>query len=137
MSNHQEPIIIDTCGWIEWLTDDALCDKYAPWFEQMDAVIVPTSIQFELYKWVCRAKNKQMALEAIGLTKQGKVLPLSTSIALLAADVGAEYKLSFADAIIYASAQVSKAVLITSDDHFEGLPNVVYFSKKRMSEVKK
>ena len=133
MNNHPEPIVIDTCGWIEWLTDDILCEKYAPWFEQMDNVIVPTSIQFELYKWVWRAKNKQMALEAVALTKQGKVLPLSTSIALLAADLGAEYKLSFADAIIYASAQINKAMLITSDDHFEGLPAVIYFSKKRFS----
>ena len=50
MNKHQESIVIDTCGWIEWLTDDVLCDKYTLWFEQMDSVIVPTSIQFELYK---------------------------------------------------------------------------------------
>lgn len=130
MNSHSTLIIVDTCGWIEWLTDDVLCDKYAPYFAQMELVIVPTSIQFELYKWVSRVKNKQLALEAVALTKQGQILPLSTSIALLAADVSAEYKLSFADAIIYASAQISKAILITSDDHFEGLPNVVYFSKK-------
>jgi predicted nucleic acid-binding protein len=130
ITNNPESIIVDTCGWIEWLTDGVLCHQYAPYFERMEVVIVPTSIQFELYKWVCRVKNKQMALEAVALTKQGKVLALSTSIALLAADASAQYKLSFADAIIYASAQINKAVLITSDDHFEGLPDVVYFSKK-------
>ncbi len=46
------------------------------------------------------------------------------------ADLTLEHKLSFADAIIYASAQQSKAPLITSDDHFEGLPEVIYFPKK-------
>lgn len=129
--SHHDTVIIDTCGWIEWLTDGALADKYAPWFERMQSVVVPTSIQFELYKWVCRVKSKQMALEAVALTKQGSVLPLTTSIALVAADVAAEYKLSFADAIIYASAQTNNAMLVSSDDHFEGLPNVTYFSKKR------
>lgn len=130
MNNPLQKVVVDTCGWIEWLTDGVLCDEYVPYFEEITQVIVPTSVQFELYKWVCRVKNKQMALEAVALTKQGIVLPLSTSIALLAADVGAEYKLSFADAIIYASAQANQATLVTSDDHFEGLPDVVYFSKK-------
>jgi predicted nucleic acid-binding protein len=130
MNNLSNAVVVDTGGWIEWLTDDVLCDQYLPYFEQMTEVVVPTSVQFELYKWVCRVKNKQMALEAVALTKQGSVLPLSTSIALQAADFSAEYKLSFADAIIYASAQASKATLVTSDDHFEGLPDVVYFSKK-------
>ncbi len=46
--------LVDTCGWIEWLTDDALSDKYEPYFDQIDRFIVPTSIQFELYKWVLR-----------------------------------------------------------------------------------
>lgn len=55
--------------------------------------------------------------------------PLSTSIALLAADFSIQYKLSFADAIIYATAQFYKATLITSDDHFKDLPKVTYFKK--------
>ena len=58
------------------------------------------------------------------------MIPLSTSIALLSADLAAQYKLSFADAIIYATAQNESANLITSDDHFIDLPEVVYFSKK-------
>ena len=73
--------------------------------------------------------GKQSALESVALTEQGKVIPLSTSIALLAADVARQYKLSFADAIIYAAAQNESAKLITSDDHFIDLPGVIYFKK--------
>ncbi|NOQ36190.1 MAG: PIN domain-containing protein [Methylococcaceae bacterium] len=122
-------ILIDTCGWIEWLTDGELSDKYQGYFKQFNNMIVPTSVQFELYKWVARKESIQLALEAIALTEQTKVIPLSTSIALSAADFSAKYKLSFADAIIYATAQSHKAILITSDDHFENLPNVIYFKK--------
>lgn len=121
-------ILVDTCGWIDWLTNGVLCDQFEPYLNQVDSMIVPTSLQFELYKWVAKRKGIQPALEAIALTEQAKVIPLSTSIALSAADFSAEHKLSFADAIIYATAQFFDAELITSDDHFKGLPDVNYLA---------
>ncbi len=78
-------ILVDTCGWIEWLTDGNLADQYEPCFEDVTQSIVPTSVQFELYKWVARKEGEQRALEAVALTEQALVVPLSTSIALLAA----------------------------------------------------
>ena len=122
-------ILVDTCGWIEWLTNGSLSEQYAPYFGQIESMIVPTSVQYELYKWVTRQAGIQKALEAIALTEQAQVTPLTTSISLLAADLSTEYKLSFADAIIYATAQFHQAELITSDDHFKKLPNVIYFKK--------
>ncbi|MCF6237131.1 MAG: type II toxin-antitoxin system VapC family toxin [Gammaproteobacteria bacterium] len=122
-------ILIDTCGWIEWLTNGALNDQYEPYFNQIEANIVPTSVQFELYKWVVQKRGVQQALEAVALTEQAEVIHLSTSIALSAADLSIEYKLSFADSIIYATAQFHKAELITSDAHFKKLPDVTYFEK--------
>ena len=111
-------VLVDTCGWIEWLTNGQLSDQYEPFFNQVDSMIVPTSVQFELYKWVARVNTIQQALETIALTEQAMVIPLSTTIALSAADFSAEHKLSFADSIIYATSQFHQAMLITSDDHF-------------------
>lgn len=122
--------VVDTCGWIEWLTDGALAKKFAPYLKPVEAVYVPTSVQYELYKWVKREASEEQALEVIALTEQGIVTPLNTAISLAAADFSANYKLSFADAIIYATAQQMSVPLITSDDHFEGLADVEYFSKK-------
>ena len=122
-------ILVDTCGWIEWLTNGSLSEQYEPYFGQIESMIVPTSVQYELYKWVTRQAGIQKALEAIALTEQAQVIPLTTSISLSAADISTEYKLSFADAIIYATAQFHQAELITSDDHFKKLPNVIYFKK--------
>ncbi|WP_417910096.1 type II toxin-antitoxin system VapC family toxin [Candidatus Electronema sp. PJ] len=100
---------------------------------QLKSVIVPTSVQFELYKWTARKRSVQAVLEVAvaAVTEQGKVVPLSTAIALSAADFAAEYSLSFADSVIYATARFHNALLITSDAHFEGLPEVKFFSKKR------
>ena len=49
--------------------------------------------------------------------------------ALAAAELCARYKLSTADAIVYATALGHGADLLTCDRHFEGLPNVVFFPK--------
>jgi predicted nucleic acid-binding protein len=42
----------------------------------------------------------------------------------------AEYSLSFADSIIYATARFHNARLITSDNHFQDLPGVTFFRKR-------
>ena len=123
-------MLVDTCGWIEWLTAGYLVKKYEPFFGHIETMLVPTSVQFELYKWVKREHNVQKALEVIALTEQATVIPLTTGIALSAADFATQNKLSFADAIIYATAQFHEVKLITSDDHFEYLPDVVFFRKK-------
>jgi len=68
-------------------------------------------------------------LEAVALTKQGTIICLSTSLALLVADVALIHRLSFADAIIHATARQTDVLLVVSDDHFEGLPDVSYFKK--------
>ena len=96
-------VVVDTCGWIEWLTDGQLAYSYAPYLGKLK--------------------------EVIGMTEQGLVESLTTSTALLAADLSMLHQLSFADAIIYATATHQQAVLVTSDNHFEGLQAVEYFKK--------
>lgn len=98
-------MLIDTCGWIEWLTDGVLADKFAPYLIDINNLIVPTSIQYELHKWICREQNEELALKIIALTQQAKVISLNESLAILASEVSQKLKLSFADAIIYATAQ--------------------------------
>ncbi|MEB4589462.1 type II toxin-antitoxin system VapC family toxin [Candidatus Thiothrix sp. Deng01] len=121
--------VVDTCGWIEWLADGVLADQFEPWLGDLAAVYMPTAIQFELYKWVKRESGETHALEVAALTEQGIVTPLSTPISLLAADLALQYGLSFADAIIYATAQYRHVTLVTADDHFAELPDVVYYRK--------
>ncbi len=123
------PVLVDTCGWIEWLVDGPLADRFAPHLRALEEVVVPTAIQFELYKWVKRERDEATALEIVGLTEQCHVAPLDTAIALSAADLGLTHNLSFADALIYATARQHGAVLVTADSHFEGLPEVEYYPK--------
>lgn len=123
-------VLVDTCGWIEWLIDGVLAERFRPYLEQTGALIVPTVVQYELYKWVRRELDPARALQVVAWTEQGQVVPLSTALALSAADLAIEHQLAFADAIIYATARQAGVPLITADNHFEGLPEVTYFPKQ-------
>lgn len=123
-------ILVDTCGWIEWLTDGALAQRFEPFMQDPAELLLPTTVQYELYKWVKREVDEHTALDIIALAEGSLVVPLTTDIALVAADLSLQHKLAFADAIIYASARRHGVELATSDDHFQGLPSVLYFPKK-------
>jgi predicted nucleic acid-binding protein len=127
-------ILVDTCGWIEWLTEGALVDSFAPYMKDPADLLVPTTVQYELYKWVKRESDETTAYDTIALADNSFIVPLNTEIALMAADLTLSHKLAFADAVIYASAKKYHAELITSDDHFEGLPDVTYFPIKEPSQ---
>lgn len=124
-------VLVDTCGWIEWLTDGALAEPFRPYLAATGELIVPTVVQFELYKWVRRERDEAQALQVIALTEQSRVVALSTALALFAADLAREHRLAFADALIYATARQNAAQLITADAHFKDLPAVTYFPKQR------
>jgi predicted nucleic acid-binding protein len=56
---------------------------------------------------------------------------LDSDLALEAALIGHEEKLSFADSIIYAVAKRHEATVWTQDEHFSGKSNVRYKAKPK------
>lgn len=121
--------LVDTCGWIEWVVDSVLAETYAPYLTASETLIVPTLVQHELYKWLCRETDQPTALSAIAATQTATVVPLDTSLALRAADVAREYRLAMADAVVYVTARQYRATLVTGDAHFAGLPHVMHYPK--------
>ena len=73
---------------------------------------------------------KPHALDVVGITEACLVRALDTRIALSAADLAIRNKLSMADAIVYATALAVDGQLVTSDAHFKGLPEVLFWPKK-------
>jgi predicted nucleic acid-binding protein len=120
--------VVDTSAWIEWLTGSPLGKKLGKELPDKPHCIVPTIVQLELSKWLMRELGEEQADQAIAYTQKCLVVPLDTSIALLAADLHRHYKLATADAIVYATAQKHGADLLTCDAHFKGLPGAVLFS---------
>lgn len=121
--------LVDTCGWIEWFSDGTLADKFRRFLEETDQLLVPTLVQYELFKWGVREKDESTALDLIAYTETCLTVPLDTNIALFAGDLYDTHRLSMADAVIYASARTYGVDLISSDAHFSALPHVVYWKK--------
>jgi predicted nucleic acid-binding protein len=125
--------VVDTSAWIEWLAGSALGKKLGKEFPDKARCIVPTIVQLELSKWLMREVGEEQADQVIAYTQKCVVVPLDTSIALLAADLLREHKLATADAIVYATARHQGADLLTCDAHFEGLRSTMYFQKTERS----
>ena len=121
--------VVDTSAWIEWLEGSALGKRLGKELPDKSRCIVPTIVQLELSKWLMRELGEERADQVIAYTQKCVVVPLDTTIALLAADLHREHKLATADAIVYATARQQKAELLTCDAHFEGMPEVALFAK--------
>jgi predicted nucleic acid-binding protein len=121
--------VVDTSAWIEWLVDGQLRSEIAPFMPARERCVVPTIVQLELSKWLMRERGEEETDVVIAYTQKCQIWPLDTATALRAAELHRDYKLATADAIVYASALLSGAQLLTCDAHFESLPNVRWIKK--------
>ena len=122
-------LVVDTSAWIEWLIDAPTGPMVEEQLPQQSDWLVPTLVQLELAKWLTREVGENKADEVLAFTQVCRVIVLDTEIALAAADACRAHRLATADAIIFATAQVHDAGLLTCDRHFEGLPGVILVPK--------
>ena len=121
--------VVDTSAWIEWLVDGPLRSQLVALMPPRERCVVPTMVQLELAKWLVRERGEDEADVMIAYTQKCQVWPLDTTTALRAAELHREHKLSTADAIVYASALLAGAQLLTCDAHFKGLAQVRWVQK--------
>jgi predicted nucleic acid-binding protein len=122
-------MLVDSSGWIEFFTDGPLADEYAPYLKHPHNLVTPTIALYEVYKVVKRQRSEEEALAAVAQMGKTKVVPLTDSIALTAADLSLVYHLAMADAIVYATALAEHTTLVTSDADLQHLPDVRYLQK--------
>jgi predicted nucleic acid-binding protein len=96
-----------------------------------EEIVTPTIAIYEVYKVLKRDASEENALLAVAQMLRTNVVPLSETLALEAADASLENSLAMADAIVYATARARRAGLVTTDADLEGLPGVVFLSKRK------
>jgi len=121
--------IVDSSGWLEYFADGPNADRFATPLGNVAELLVPSVTLYEVFKIICRQRGEDAALQAVAMMQQGRVVELSSSIALLAAKLSLDVKTPMADSIILATAQIHAAVLWTQDNDFEGISGVNYFPK--------
>jgi predicted nucleic acid-binding protein len=117
-------VLVDSSGWVEFLGDGPLAEKFAPYFEREERLIVPAIVLYEVYKKLLSAQGSTAADRFLSAALRARVMPLDERLALLAARISLDLRLAMADAMIYATAQAAGALLVTSDTHFRGLTGV-------------
>jgi len=121
-------IIIDSSGWLEYFKGGRLSDLYDEYISRLPDIIVPTIVVYEVYKKLRTSEDYDSAINALTLLYYGHITPVWGSTAVTAAEISKSKKLAMADAVIYATARLNGAELVTSDKDFEGLDGVVYIA---------
>jgi predicted nucleic acid-binding protein len=123
--------VVDSSAWIEWLTQGRAADQLRGEMPARTECVVPTIVQLELAKWFERERDDNAVDSFFAYTATCIIAPLDTALARRAAELSAKHKLALADAIIYATAELHDADVLTLDAHFKGLDRVVYFSREQ------
>jgi toxin FitB len=119
-----EFVVIDSSGWLEYITGDPKADLFAPYFESDVRILVPVIVLYEVRKVLLRGFTETMADIFQSNALRHEVVNIDEYIAMSAATLSIKYKLAMADALICATAERYGARLITSDAHFDNVPGV-------------
>ena len=119
-----DPVLVDSSGWLEYITSDSKADLFAPYLEGDRPVLVPVIVLYEVRKVLLQRQPKMVADLFVSEALRRTVVSIDQEIALSASVISIQHELPIADALIYATAERNGAELVTSDAHFKGLTRV-------------
>ena len=128
-------VALDTGAWIAWFADEPLAVVVAPFLAQVEELIVPAVVEFEVHRWALRHTDEDRAAAYAALLRRGICVAADGPIALEAALLAVKHGLAACDAMIYATAMLSGARLITTDADLDGLPEVEFHPQPGRSEA--
>ena len=88
--------------------------------------MTPTIVVYEVYRKIKKAMGEEKALEAYAQISRTRIVELTESLSLEAADVSLKMNLGMADSIIVATSKAYNAEIITSDKHLKEKENVKF-----------
>jgi len=124
--------VIDSYAWIEYFMGTKAGEEVRPIIENMEEKITPTICLAEVYAKTLRVENQELAeKQRIFIKEKSALAPLDESSAVESAKVQTKMKREIdgwglADSIVYATALIKKAEVVTGDDHFKKLKNVTF-----------
>ncbi len=121
--------LVDSSGWLEYFADGKNADFFAAPIEDTEHLVVSSVNIYEVFKRILQQRDEHSALQAVAIMEQGRVIDLSSELALSAAQISTEYKIPMADSMILATAKEHKALVWSQDADFEGLESVQYRPK--------
>jgi predicted nucleic acid-binding protein len=124
--------VIDSYAWIEYFMGTKTGEKVKPIIENTEEKITPTICLAEIYAKTLRAENDELAeKQRIFIKEKSALAPLDEITAVEAAMLTSKLKREIpgwglADSIVYATALIKKAEVVTGDEHFKKLKTVTF-----------
>jgi predicted nucleic acid-binding protein len=122
--------LVDSSGWLAYFADEPNAKYFLPPLKDTASLVVPTVTIYEVFKVVLRESSENEALLAAVAMRKGKVVDLTSSLAIAASKLSLVYKLPMADSIILATAREFSATIWTQDSDFKDMDKVKYFPRK-------
>jgi toxin FitB len=119
--------LIDSSAWLAFFADTKNAEKFVPPLKNVERLLVPTIVMYEVFKVLLREKGEDAAIRAQAHMQQGTIAELTAQIAVSAAKTSIDKRLPMADSIILATARAFDAEIWTQDEHFKGMNSVTYF----------
>ena len=118
-------VVIDSSVWLEYLTHGQRLKKIEQFFKPPNKIIIPVIVIYEIYKKIKSERGESEAVFVIAQMERlaVKIFEIDQPTAIKAADISVHYKIPMADSLIYTSALLEDAVVVTTDMHFNELPS--------------
>ena len=76
--------IVDSSGWLAYFADEPNAKHFLAPLSDSDLLVVPVITIYEIFKVILRESSENEALQAVVAMQKGKVVDLSTSLAIAA-----------------------------------------------------
>src|SRR5713226_591581 len=103
--NGSEQTLVDSSGWLEYITADTKSQLFAPYLESEYPILVPTIVLYEVRKILLLRHTKLLADTFVSTALRHNVVPLDQEVALAASTISIHHGLPMADALLYATAE--------------------------------
>ena len=122
--------VVDSSDWLAYFADKPQAKYFHKQLCASSTLIVPIISIYEVFKVVFRETTENETLQAVAAMQKGKVIDLTTSLAMTALKLSITHNLPMADSIILPTAREYGATLWTMDSDFKGIRGVKYIAKE-------
>ena len=124
--------VMDSYAWIEYFMGTKAGQKVKSIIENSEEKLTPTICLAEVYAKTVKVESRELAeKQKVFIKERSALVSLDESIAVESANIQIRNKKEIdgwglVDSVVYATAIIKKAEVVTGDEHFRKLDNVVF-----------
>ena len=122
-------VVVDSCGWLEYLAGGSNAAFFEAALLDTTHLLVPGICLYEVGKRMLVQHGEAAAREVLEMMHKARIVHLNDAALFEAAKTSAQHGLGMADAMIWQSAQLFNAALLTQDAGLKDMPQVTYQKK--------